>query len=70
MKYKTARDFASCCKAIAKLEKEEEEEEEEGGGGCSAYLPRISHASRVFLREGDARLISCPEFRTSGNLHP
>ena len=28
MKYKTARDFASCCKAIAKLEKEEEEEEE------------------------------------------
>lgn len=43
----------------------------QGGEGCSPpYYPHISHASRVFLWEGDARLISCPEFRTSENLHP
>lgn len=42
-----------------------------GEGGCAPpYHPHISHASRVFLWEGDARLISCPEFRTSENLHP
>lgn len=42
-----------------------------GRGRCAPpYRPHISHASRVFLWEGDARLISCPEFRTSENLHP